>query len=197
MPYAGALMSQSRLSLSTLMILVVPLAVDLLAFRSIIGLIVAPVSDSRGAYCLLGLLPILTASFLGLYFLAKSLRTCGRAGSFAVGFVATTFVAALAFTVVCCLGFRPGSVMAYLQPLAPVISDANAPTWVPILLIGYSAVVSVPQFLVAVAGGCLFHHYGVTLNLQLKSPSASSASAPASTAKIFREPPEIDMFKKP
>ena len=168
-------MFRTRLSLSTVMLLVVLLAIDLVAFRAALGLIAVPSGQGvRGAYCLLGLLPTLTISFLGLYFLAKSLWACGRTRPFDVGFVVTMFVAALAYVVVCSLGFQPGVVMAYLQPLAPPISDANAATWVPIILMGYSLVVAVPQFLVAVSGGWLFRFCGVGLCRELSSDSGQA-----------------------
>jgi hypothetical protein len=170
-------MFQSRRSLSTLMILVVPVAIDLVAFRAIVELIANPSgSYMRGAYCLLGLLPILTASFFGTCSLANSLSTCGRARPFAVGFVAATFVSGLAYAVVCSLGFRPAAIMAYLQPLAPALSESNARTWVPLLLLGYAVVVSVPQFLAALAGGWLFRHFGVTLCRDLESQTAAIKS---------------------
>jgi hypothetical protein len=58
--------------------------------------------------------------------------------------------------------------------LAPPISVANAPTWVPLILLGYSAVVSVPQFLVAVVGGWLFRLYGVALCRELSTSAGIS-----------------------
>jgi len=93
-----------------------------------------------------------------------------------VGFVATTFVTALAYVVLCSLGLlAPGPVLAYLQPLAPPISVANAPSWVPIKLIGYSAVVAVPQIPFAISGGWLFRFCGVALCRELSTDSGQAS----------------------
>ena len=120
-------MIRARLSLSALMLSVAVLALDFVAFRAISGAIADPSGQGRrGAYCLLGLLPVLNAAALGSAMLAGSLRARGPVRPFATGFVAASSIAALCYAVACSLWDLPGGVFGFLQPWAPPIDAVNA-----------------------------------------------------------------------
>ena len=157
-------MFRSKRLLSVLMVVVALLAIDLAVFRHVLDMLAGTSNHARaGAFCLLGLLPILTASALHLQSLATAIRARASARPFASGFVAMSLVAALAYVVIYSLLDLPALVFTHLQPLTPPISVKSETIWVPILLLGYTLVVSVPQFVVAALGGGLCHRYGIAI----------------------------------
>lgn len=153
-----------KLSVAGLMGLVILAAADLSAYKLIHETLyrescVLPL-DIITSMGILGLLPSSTAIAIALALIAGRLRRQGEGSPFLLGFLIAALLAALGFVYAWWLG----DTLLMETVRSPMADSPAVSAWSDHLeLLFFAGVASVPQFLVATAGGLLFRWLGIRI----------------------------------
>lgn len=155
-------MGRLRFGLFPLMGLVALIAGDLAMYRALFDEIFAQSHNyaSGPAFCVVGLLPVLTITVIAGYFLVSRLIGRGEGGSFLSGFFVFSLIAAVGFTVLLSLAFDTivGAADTLIETLIGTEAyNANEHS----LILLWVSIISVPLLSIAVAGGLFFRWMGI------------------------------------